>query len=780
MGSECAFWGKRFIPVEGTMKSKWTMAATITLAAFLGLAGCSGDDGDRGPAGPTGPTGPTGPEGPAGPPGDSVVTLPIESCAVCHDSGSFASATAAHVVFDQGAFANFNVTVDGGDVVVTFSATVDGAPADSATLYRAYAWDGMDRTSLVDPRAGINIVDFANLGGGDYRVTIPGGVALFQEFAGGWVLTDQRYLMILRSGANNLEVVAYGDYPNAIPLAGLASNQSCVDCHGASGEVGRFDPAVGGGHYSAPMTVDACVVCHTGGTPGQGPTYGQIAEIIHGIHNSQNMPGGEFVSRRDTVYDVTYPTYMTNCSVCHRDDIVPATDLSALETANAMPVTGPGCLSCHGSMEGFDFPDGLAFHLTIADPTADGACTVCHNGNTAGDNVRDYHDGLTTGRGGIIFAGADTSVTEGAKFEWTIDGIVDDGETLAISWSATYDGIGVNPCNDTVGPTAPLFHGDGSGNLSMLRSYAQGDDFILGQSTSAPGQALAVNVTTDNTTCTGNVATTIIPVDAVEAERGIVALQGRPRVVNVVDSTATMPVRAFTPTREWVVGDGALPLEQRRLVVDSKDCLTCHVGSMYQHGGNRIDNVEMCNICHNPASSEQSVRVGMGVDAADAYDGKVGETYEMKTMLHRIHSAGTEGSPAYVVYRNRGIYAWAPDESALANWPGSGRHVVFGSDDVTQNHTFISPTYPRALNACAACHTPDFDVMPDPTKAMATTIDAGSTEWSNQLDDKLQGVTTTACITCHTDGASRGHAYQNSWVPQEFPEGRQTIIDAAR
>ena len=179
----------------------------------------------------------------------------------------------------------------------------------------------------------------------------------------------------------------------------------------------------------------------------------------------------------------------------------------------------------------------------------------------------------------------------------------------------------------------------------------------------------------------------------------------------------------------------------------------------------------------------------MGVDESEAYDGKAGETFEMKTMLHRIHSAGVEGSPPYVVYRNRGIYAFAPDESLLPNWPGTGSQVVFGSDfsdtdgtpgDRVTPHNFHSADYPRALNACAACHTEDFDVIPDQTKAMAATTDAGSTEWGDQIDDVLQGAATTACITCHKDGAAKGHAYQNSWTPQEFPEGRQTIIDAAK
>jgi OmcA/MtrC family decaheme c-type cytochrome len=241
-----------------------------------------------------------------------------------------------------------------------------------------------------------------------------------------------------------------------------------------------------------------------------------------------------------------------------------------------------------------------------------------------------------------------------------------------------------------------------------------------------------------------------------------------------------MAVRVPTPTFDWVVGDGAAATD-RRPVVDTSLCLGCHVGSLYQHGGDRVDNVDMCLVCHNAASNEKNVRVGMGVDASEAYDGKVGETFELKTMLHRIHSAGADGSPTYLVYRNRGIYAFGPDESAIPNWPGTGQQVVFGSEPAfTTNHNFHAPTYPRGIYDCAACHAAGFGVIPDQTKAMASTTDAGSEVWEDQLDDTLQGAATTACITCHKDGAAKGHAYQNSWVPQVFPEGRKTIIDSVK
>ena len=788
----------------------WTFLVAIFLT--FGLAGCEGDDGSNGPAGATGPAGPAGPSGADGSDGadgadgaDGVANItPLESCGVCHSEGSFASAPAAHEVFDIASFDDFAVAAVGPDLVISFSVMVDGAPLTDAVFGRAYVSDGTTRTSLSsrfeDP-APTAFFDDDN-GDGTYSVTLLGGAAEFGA-------TDSRYLVVVEAGLNELEIAAVGDYPNPIPLAGLASSESCVGCHGASGEVGRFDPTNRGGHYSAPMSVDACVVCHRPDNPAtpdddEEPSYMRIARVVHGIHNSHNFPDGEFVTDRDNSYNITYPTYMTNCSVCHSDDnIVPATGGSALAAANAMPVTGEGCFSCHGSLDSWDFAAaGLGFHLDIPDPeTAD--CQLCHkptaDGGIARATVAAFHNGATTERGGIIFDGVDTSVAEGAKFTWEITGIVDDGVDLAISWIASYEGVGVDPCNAAAG--APLFFADvdpvtgrSLGNLSMLRNYAQGDDFILGQSPSAPGQALNVGVSNDNTTCAGGIATTTIPVDDVDAERGIVALQGKPRVVSVLDPLATMSVRVPTPTYEWMLGSGDAPLMARRNVVDTGECLGCHVGSLYQHGGNRVDNVDMCILCHNSASNEKNNRVGMGVDASEAYDGKVGETFEMKTMLHRIHSAGVEGQPVYAVYRNRGIYTFAPDVSEVPNWDvistegcsedeiARGERLVFGGDPESstscQPHNFHSATYPRALNACTACHTEDFAVIPDQTKAMATTTDAGSEEWINQLDDVLQGAATTACITCHADGASKGHAYQNSWTPQAFPEGRQTIIDA--
>ena len=112
---------------------------------------------------------------------------------------------------------------------------------------------------------------------------------------------------------------------------------------------------------------------------------------------------------------------------------------------------------------------------------------------------------------------------------------------------------------------------DDEGTASMLRSYVQGDDYVLGKA-SAPGQATATNLTTTNTVCAGTVATTTIPVEAgvPAGTRGVVALEGKwqvPVPAGFSNSlhAATWPypvmfVRVPTPVEEWIVGSsGILP-----------------------------------------------------------------------------------------------------------------------------------------------------------------------------------------------------------------------------
>jgi OmcA/MtrC family decaheme c-type cytochrome len=353
-----------------------------------------------------------------------------------------------------------------------------------------------------------------------------------------------------------------------------------------------------------------------------------------------------------------------------------------------------------------------------------------------------------------------------------------------------------------------VFHlpgGSGGGNFSILRNYAQGEDFILGTDPNEAGQpGSAPPVDETNTTCSGNVATTVVPVEEdIDAMYGRVGIQGKPAVVSIdpADTDGLMRVRAKSPTFDWTIGDDVAAPARRALVDTTDKCLKCHVGSMYQHGGNRVDNVDLCLLCHNTAANEAFVRDGFGVDESEAYDGRSGQNFGMREMLHAVHSAGETEAPI-VIYRGRGIYAWADNVGQLPNWPtepdcvygnnDSPGNIVFGSDADTaterlcQPHNFHTPTYPRELNDCAACHVEDFAVMPDATKAMASTVETGDPPFGDRLNDVLEGITASSCMTCHRSGdpavesALKAHAYQNGWTPQAFEEGRQTIIDAVK
>ncbi len=88
----------------------------------------------------------------------------------------------------------------------------------------------------------------------------------------------------------------------------------------------------------------------------------------------------------------------------------------------------------------------------------------------------------------------------------------------------------------------------------------------------------------------------------------------------------------------------------------------------------------------------------MGVTASEAYDGKPGQTYEFKTMLHKLHKSGRAGAEL-VIYRTRGIYAWIPEGSTLPNW-ATGTTCAGCIADLAGNHpgcATSSSTRPRRL-----------------------------------------------------------------------------------
>ena len=223
---------------------------------------------------------------------------------------------------------NVTFTVSGADLDVNFDLAADGVLATNYdSMQRGYRTDGATRTNICGNASFSDPCDPASLtlthnGDGNYTIKVLGGAA---EAA-----NDNRYLFRVGAGSDReTRVYLFGDFP-ASPVEDLViSAESCNACHGPEG----ID--VHGGYFAADDGGEPCLVCH--GVD----TVASLGQVAHEYHNGL----------RD---EITYPTYMTNCSVCHSEG-------AELTAANSLPFS-PGCFSCHGEMANWDFS---------GDPTAD-------------------------------------------------------------------------------------------------------------------------------------------------------------------------------------------------------------------------------------------------------------------------------------------------------------------------------------------------------------------------------------------------------------------------
>jgi hypothetical protein len=329
--------------------------------------------------------------------------------------------------------------------------------------------------------------------------------------------------------------------------------------------------------------------------------------------------------------------------------------------------------------------------------------------------------------------------------------------------------------------------------------------------TSSPGQPLGARdlfqgTNALSTTCAANVATTrglTLDPDATYADRVLLAIGGKPRdrktfIIGTTPTPGDYFIRFKSPTYAFNPANGS-KLTDRRDAVDTAKCLRCHRGTLYQHGGDRVDNEQLCVICHNPSAGERNVRESTfrilkadnTVDTSKTYDGKTNETYDLRYMLHAIHGVSKRGVPL-VIYRSRGIYAFVPpvyetvfdatEGSSGANvevetafpfptgWPTPPDNTVFGSlrpappqPQGTQTnatpHNWTVVHYPKPPNECTACHVAGQYFEADQTKAVALTIDPGA-NYQDQRDDLVIGPTAGACTACHFTASTRSHADQ--------------------
>jgi len=794
------------------------LMCSIFLIVPLLFLGCG--SGDSGAVGATGATGAAGEGGSTGPPGPGIVSN--ESCVVCHGVGQAYDVAAMHSVTTNGLNVAGTATVTirnlvfgvpvGDNVPVSvnfdFSATNDlGRPIDqSATGLNLEASSGnlpYTRIYLATLIPGTRSAfpgfpsshepdqwyDYANSSGNSrvaaslvrnsYNATTNVGNYTY-TFLDNTVRISDGYLdnQVQRIGMqlSGLPITLFTmsdltkstPYKNAtfdnVPAGVLSTTvtknvvtkAACQNCHAPDQAIvhgSRYDPKF-------------CVVCHNPTNPSaDNPTTGakagqyNLGPFVHRIHTAQLIDNSVRSSTGQLSRDfreVAFPQDVRNCDTCHNDT-------QGDNWKNVPSIEA--CGSCHSgqgvNFDGTPIP-GVDFATGAGHPGGPQAnsslCVICHTPAL----ITGYHADPNTTPNNVT-AGADNIV-------YFIDNVTVNGSNQpVVTFHITKNGSNLTIPADNTGKAIPPT--GYTGTPGFLLAFAMPQDGVttpadytnfgnaLTSSTGKNGQPESVNLT--GLTLTGSAAaytTTLTKAFPAGATMRAVALQSYwSQTIGGVSEGRHTPsvVKAVT-------GDAV-----RRTVVKSgynattgapEGCLECHK-KFEGHGGSRVNNVQVCVICHNPnmTSSGRTIdpAIAGGINAdITALFGTDPLAYpevpnNFKNLIHGIHSKdlrSASGGIEFVDIRNRlnGI-------------------LVLGNEI----------TFPGNLKHCLKCHIGTTYGAAQPANVLLTTtksttgvasetraqIIAARNTVSNATD-LVNSPTASACYGCHASIATASHMVQ--------------------
>ncbi|MBW6504300.1 OmcA/MtrC family decaheme c-type cytochrome [bacterium] len=791
-----------------------TLLAVLTLAAPLMFYGCEGDDGARGPAGDNGATGPPG-TGVAAEEtcvlchGAGKTENVTDVHRIDQTAGSMTVEIQSVAFGTPDVDNNVDVTVNftfaaedsaGNDITSLIDLTT---PAANTTALPNNSTDNLAyiRFSLAQLTSGQNgspdewggfVVSPGAPGSGPFSTANRDGVngAAFNYAAGVGSYTfrdnviktpDFKDNLVTRAFVQvsgvpitlftsdpyfNLEsrrrpvanavkdvVSAVGTTQTAAPGAGFpvkndVSTQACNTCH---------DPLVM--HSAGRREYKACQVCHNAKleTLETLKRDGSIVpndnlNLVNLIHKYHNSAGGDrFTGVQDIgafapPEPIGFPQAINNCRTCHQG---PAAADNTYDNFMNRP-SRVACGSCHFQV---DFVTGgtagtPSFHQ--GGPRADDSgCVGCHS-DTA---ILGYHaakEGApTTPNNPTIAAGL-----KDVRYSIT-SATVDNTNAATVKFAILIDGGLANLGDNVI--TRPT---DFSGGPSFLLAYTLPQDGVnapadynnLGRTA---GQPRSVSIVGLPIVASDNASYTVKVDDAFPAgaKMRAVALQG---YFTQTAAIGTDNVARHTPSVQVAVTGDAV----RRTVVKSgynattgapEGCLECH--EVFEgHGGNRVNNVQVCVMCHNPnlTTSGRTLPDNAALPAAlvAAYGSDPLQypevTNNFKSMIHGIHSSEMRVNP-FIDIRN-----------ALP------RAISF--------FDFSEVTYPGDVSHCTKCHvgTTYQDVLvPNAllTTEKITTGVAGETLADIKAarasvpnsTDLVDSPTASACGYCHDSTIAVSH-----------------------
>ena len=765
-----------------------SMACIVILATLM--SACSGTTGSSGPAGAAGTVGPTGPT----------------TTGSALNIGTAKSITGKILSVSIGGppVVNFQLTDQNG-------AFLQGLPAADVGFAIAQLVPGQNGASsqwnsyiysIVPPAgcpAGVTSCATvpqteASVEAGASGVLVDNGDGTYQYTFKKDVTTDPKVIynaaLTHRVGfeirglvqANN---AAYTFQPSSGATTGIFSREiidtaTCDTCHTALTA-----------HGGARVETQYCVMCHNPGS--KDPTSGNALDMkvmIHKIHTGNKLPSIKTTSGVNTTPTVgigywivgygdslsnfnttLYPQDTRNCVTCHVQTHPLLTEAVNFKTVPTMEACG----ACHDTV---NFATGANHGPNIV--ANDTQCSTCHGSTSTIDN-----GGLQ-----VTAVHAIPEVVAAAKFQYVLNNVSFTTDSAQHVFPVIKFSV-IDPTNENTPYnilTAAAFAGTdpatgkrvcangGTARLAIDIAWTTGDytNWGSGATPAAWGQPLSFNplavagcaTAVSPSALSGPDAAgiftltspTALPTPPVAScppagaaacpviGNVAVVMEGHPGVVTTGPGTAEIPVTSIV---SYANTTGAVPIA-RRSVVDIAKCDVCH-SVLTAHGNNRNDDAQACVACHNPASTDVSMRQTL---TTAGIDGQWEQTIDFKHMIHAIHDGSVRGA------------AGSP-------------FVIYGFGGSVNNFTDV--VYPGQLNRCDACHVGTSYYPVTDSAVQATTFVTGLSKEVPNLTTVGNPISTSAnmavCSGCHVDSVTRSHMLQNggSTTVTKDAEGR-TIL----
>lgn len=517
----------------------------------------------------------------------------------------------------------------------------------------------------------------------------------------------------------------------------MVSVDSCNECHG---ELAMH----GGGR----LDTDYCVVCHNPGNTD--PNSGEVlamSTMVHSIHMGHDRPSEEpytIWGYRDGEHDyshVTFPQDQQNCTKCHDEA---DTDTPDAGNYNTRP-SHEACATCHADV---DLVGGDG-HVGGAQATNTN-CAGCHTPEVieeqhATSYATDHNPQLPAGLSDITYELVSASVDTGTltvEFKIAQDGTELDLSDLPtdldsagsypsflLAWTLPQDGLDMPSDYNNMGNAAAQPTSINIGDLVDGAITGGAHSFAAGVNT----------MTLDDAYPAG-------------AMMRAVGLQGYlKQTVDDVDYSRYAVSQALA-----VDGD-----DVRSAVVSSASCSNCHE-RLTMHGGNRVQEAQVCVMCHTPNLSSSGTELDLENPEA---------SMRFADLIHGVHSAGFREEPLDFVRNRSGAYdyTWITPEQ-LDEYPDG---------DVI--------TFPNNVGNCAICHNegtympesvsldalPSTSVITDGVNATTEDVELARDICPNETDI-VSSPTAAACAGCHDAEVTAAHMELNGaaveWTRADYDD----------